>query len=128
MDYIIVTSKNNNNNNDKKKEKNNPKYCNIQFRRGLKIGCINVRGIVSNVNKRIQLNYWIELNDLDVVCIQEWFIPHNKQTVFESKRNKKYENDNKDDELDYDSESNSDNLSEYVKENFGNEKLMIENI
>ena len=55
----------------------------INFKRGLKLGCINVRGIVSNVSKRVELNHWMELNELDIVCIQEWFIPHNKCTINE---------------------------------------------
>ena len=58
----------------------------INFKRGLKIGCINVRGLVSNVSKRVELNHWLELNDLDVVCIQEWFVPHSKITRNESKQ------------------------------------------
>ena len=60
-----------------KKVKTNPSQTN--FKRGLKLGCINVRGLVSNVSKRVELNHWLELNDLDVVCIQEWFVPHNNQ-------------------------------------------------
>ena len=65
----------------KKKGKKSPSQ--INFKRGLKVGCINVRGIVSNVSKRVELNHWMELNELDIVCIQEWYIPHNKQTVNE---------------------------------------------
>ena len=44
-----------------------------------------MRGLVSNVSKRVELNHWLELNDLDVVCIQEWFVPHSKITKNESK-------------------------------------------
>ena len=62
---------------DKKKYKN-PSQSN--YKRGLKVGCINVRGLVSNVSKRVELNHWLEMNDLDVICIQEWFVPHGKQT------------------------------------------------
>ena len=77
--------------NDKKKNVNKNNNCNITFKRGLKVGNINVRGIVSSVNKRIELNHQIELNDLDVICIQEWYVPHNKQVV------EKKENENDDD-------------------------------
>ena len=78
------------NNNDNNGNKNVNVNCNISFKRGLKVGNINVRGIVSSVNKRIELNHWIELNDLDVVCIQEWYILHDRQI-------EKKENDSNDD-------------------------------
>ena len=67
-----------------KNVKKNPSQTN--FKRGLRLGCINVRGLVSNVSKRVELNHWLELNDLDVVCIQEWFVPHSKITKNESKQ------------------------------------------
>ena len=87
----------NNVNNSKNKNKKCKKY-EITFKRGLKVGCINVRGIVSNVNKRIELNNWIELNDLDVVCIQEWYVPHNRQVS----ENKDDDSDESDDDNRYD--------------------------
>ena len=65
---VVNNVNNSNGNNDKSKKCN--KY-DITFKRGLKVGNLNVRGIVSSVNKRIELNNWIELNDLDVICIQE---------------------------------------------------------
>ena len=73
----------NNNNNNRRKKKNNNKNRYISHKRGLRVGCINVRGIVSNATKRVELNNWIELQNLDVVCIQEWFVPHgqNKQLM-----------------------------------------------
>ena len=75
----------------------NNNNCNLAFKRGLKVGCINVRGIVASVNKRIELNHWIELNDLDVICIQEWYIPHGRQVV-----EKKENDDDNNNESDYD--------------------------
>ena len=56
-----------------KRNSTNPSHSN--HKRGLKVGCINVRGLVSNVSKRIELNHWLEMNELDIVCIQEWFVP-----------------------------------------------------
>ena len=47
----------------------------MSHRRGLMVGCINAQGVVSDPDKRIALNHWIVLNDLDIVCIQEWFVP-----------------------------------------------------
>ena len=41
----------------------------------LRIAGMNVRGLVSNPTKRIQLNAWLEHQDIDVICIQEWFVP-----------------------------------------------------
>ena len=70
---------NNVNNKDNNKNCKKCKKYDVTFKRGLKVGNINVRGIVSSVNKRIELNNWIELNDLDVICIQEWYVPHNRQ-------------------------------------------------
>ena len=55
-----------NNVNSKDKNCKECKKYDVTFKRGLKVGNINVRGIVSSVNKRIELNNWIELNDLDV--------------------------------------------------------------
>ena len=70
---------NNVNNKDNNKNCKKCKKYDVTFKRGLKVGNINVRGIVSSVNKRIELNNWIELNDLDVICIQQWYVPHNRQ-------------------------------------------------
>ena len=49
----------------KKRNKRSP------HKRGLKIGCINVNGLVNSPTKRIDLNNWIHLHDLDVVCIHK---------------------------------------------------------
>ena len=62
---------------NKKKNKNKNKKRNRSYnplKRGLKIGCINVRGLVSSPTKRIDLYNWIKLHDLDVICIHEWYI------------------------------------------------------
>ena len=48
----------------RKEKKRNP------HQRGLKIACINVRGIVNNVNKRVELNHWMNIC-IDVLCVQE---------------------------------------------------------
>ena len=60
------------------------------FQRGLKIGCINVRGIVSYPIKRIDLNNFLNLHNLDALCIQEWYVPQQKK----SKKNKNNTNNN----------------------------------
>ena len=62
----------------RKKNKHNKHKKRSSHKRGLKVGCINVQGLVSNPTKRIDLNNWIRLHDLDVVCIQEWYVPHKK--------------------------------------------------
>ena len=48
----------------------------IVTQRGLRIACINVRGIVSMNSKRVELNAWMTVNDIDVICIQEWYVHH----------------------------------------------------
>ena len=82
----------------KKKKKNRKKQRNLSpYKRGLKIGCINTRGLVSCPTKRIDLNNWMVLHDLDAVCIQEWYVPH-KKDVNNSNNNNENGNDNRDEE------------------------------
>ena len=78
-------------NNNRKNKKNRSLR---SHKRGLKIGCINPRGLVSSPAKRIDLFNWIKLNDLDVICIQEWYVPK-KKDVFNNQDMKNDENDNK---------------------------------
>jgi len=89
---------------NKKKDKNGSSH-----KRGLKIGCINVRGLVSNPTKRIDLNAWMEIHDLDVVCIQEWYVLKKKDV-----NNNENEND-----------SNDDNASNNNENDFGLAPLRI---
>ena len=91
MESVNVNVNKNCINKSKKGNKNgNVNNCDVVFKRGLKVGSINV-------SKRIELNHWIELNDLDVICIQEWYVPHDRQ-VSENK-----DNDSEDDDsLGYD--------------------------
>ena len=79
------------NNNGNKNQKSKPSH-----RRGLRVGCINVRGIVSNPDKRIDLNTWMDEHKLDIGCVQEWLVPRNVK-VSKNKRNGKndvYNNEN----------------------------------
>ena len=89
MDDIVVTT-------GKRKKKRKPETNPIMsHRRGLRVGYINTHGLVSDPDKRIDLNHWMVLNDLDIVCIQEWFVPHGKQTRSEiDKRNNNNSNNN----------------------------------
>ena len=65
---------------------------------------------MTHPTKRIDLNNWLHLHDLDVVCLQEWYIPKQKDVD---------ENDNYDrngnENINYDSKVN----------NFGFESLSI---
>ena len=63
---------------NKKKRKKKKRKVLSPYQRGLKIGCINTRGLVANPTKRIDLNNWAQLHNLDVVCIQEWYVPKKK--------------------------------------------------
>ena len=79
----------------KKKKKNKKKERKLSpYKRGLKIGCINTRGLVSCPTKRIDLNNWMVLHDLDAVCIQEWYVPHKKDVKNSNNNNNNNENDN----------------------------------
>ena len=79
----------------KSKHKNKKKRKLLSLhKRGLKIGCINPRGLVSSPAKRIDLFNWMKLNDFDVLCIQEWYVPK-KKIVFNNQDIKNDENDNK---------------------------------
>ena len=70
------------------------------FQRGLKIACINTHGLVSNPTKRIDLNNWATLHNLDVICIQEWYVPKKKDVKENNKNNGKNKNDDDDDDDD----------------------------
>ena len=91
--------KTNNNKKQKKKKKTNKRS---SFKRGLKIGCINTQGLVTHPTKRIDLNNWIHLHKLDVVCLQEWYVPNQKDIKMD--RNNNNNNDNNDN-IDFVSES-----------------------
>ena len=68
----------NKNNNKKKNKKYRRRRNRSSYKRGLKIGCINTHELVTHPTKRIDLNNWLHLHDLDVVCLQEWYIPNRK--------------------------------------------------
>ena len=76
---------NNNKNYNIKNNKNNNKYkkkkYHISEQRGLRIACINVRGIVASLDKRVELNQWLMMHNIDVVCIQEWLVHQNDQKM-----------------------------------------------
>ena len=79
----IINMNNNNNNDQKNNNKNNnkKKQINKSTQRGLRVACINVRGIVASLDKRVELNHWLEMHNIDVVCIQEWLVPQNEQKM-----------------------------------------------
>ena len=54
---------------------------NIKFRDGLKIASINTRGIIASEQKRIDLLNWINLHDLDIICLQEWYLHHDLEDI-----------------------------------------------
>ena len=62
----------------KKKNKQKNRKNRSSYKRGLKIGCINTNGLVTHPTKRIDLNNWMHLHDLDVVCLQEWYVPNQR--------------------------------------------------
>ena len=112
-DLTITTSKRN-------EKETSQQTLPTKFKRGLKLGCLNVCGLVSNPDKREALNHWIELNDLDIICIQEWFVPHGRQTELERKCNQVRIDDIKTNINDSDSDGNSDNDSVSMSKIFKN--------
>ena len=44
---------------------------------GLRVACINVRGIINNPNKRQQLHQWLVVQRIDIVLLQEVCVHHN---------------------------------------------------
>ena len=68
------------NKNSYKKNKKKRKILSTH-KRGLNIGCINPSGLVSNPTKRLDLYNWIKLNNLDIICIQEWYVPKKKIVI-----------------------------------------------
>ena len=97
---------NNKNNRRKKKNKrkNNGKHS--SFKRGLKIGCINTQGLVTHPNKRIDLNNWLHLHDLDVICLQEWYVP-NQKDIQANRNNNENNDDNENENIDINMENDS---------------------
>ena len=50
----------------------------IQY--GMSVSSMNVNGISSSKEKRMQLNLWMHKNEIDIMCIQEWYKHHNDTT------------------------------------------------
>ena len=46
------------------------------FLNGFRIASININGLVSREDTRKQLKYWIEIEEIDIICIQEWYLHH----------------------------------------------------
>ena len=45
----------------------------------IKIGNLNINGMYSNMDKRIELNNYLEINNFDIFTIQEWYIHDNPE-------------------------------------------------
>ena len=78
---------------------NNSKYKTNEIKksshkRGLRVGCINVRGLVNSPTKRIDLNTWIQIHNLDVICIQEWYVLKKKDVNVNKNANNYVYNNN----------------------------------
>ena len=97
----------NNKNNNKKNNKNK----NYRAQRGLRIASLNVNGMVSNTNKRVELNAWLETHDIDILCGQEWFVPHQSHKKNNNNNNNNNSNsisDNDSDEELFENENKND--------------------
>ena len=69
MVYIHVTMFGSNNNN---KNKNN-KLLTTKIKLGLSVVNINVGGITSDEDKRVQLSAWVNAHSTDIVCMREYY-------------------------------------------------------
>ena len=57
----------------------NSNYSEFKYKMCLSIYSVNARGLVSNLDDRINLFTWMISRDVDVMCIQEWYIHHNSK-------------------------------------------------
>ena len=48
---------------------------------GLKIASLNIDGLYSKLEKRKNLNKWMINNNIDILCIQEWYKLHNDKNI-----------------------------------------------
>ena len=93
------------------------------YKRGLTVGCINIRGIVSDIQKRIDLNAWLGAQNLEILCLQEWYVSHKLQKENDNDNNEEFEEW---DCYDYDITIDMAQLNGYEKiEKFGNTKTAI---
>ena len=116
---VKMSSRNNKNNKNKNRNKKKQKVDVLQ--RGLKIGCINVRGLVTNPTKRIDLYNWIMLHELDIICIQEWYV-HNSKIV--NKNQHQWEGSD-DDDNNIDITMNMSIFNEFEKIEIDNKTLIL---
>ena len=70
---IVNNCINSNSNNNDSKLKNNINY---KYKNGLTIGSVNARGLISNIDDRVNLYSWIIAHDIDAMCVQEWYVHH----------------------------------------------------
>ena len=69
-DYVSVQNLENKRNENKDDENK------VYYKLGLKIACINVHGIKSSDTQRRDLYQWMVKHDIDVLCLQEWYLHH----------------------------------------------------
>ena len=48
---------------------------------GLSVASINVGGITSEPDKRVQLSAWVNAHSTDIVCMQEYYVRHKHSKV-----------------------------------------------
>ena len=52
----------------------NDKNENITIKPNLNVMCINTQGLYSNKAKRIELNFYLNINEIDICLVQEWYL------------------------------------------------------
>ena len=72
----MFSDSNNNNNHNK-----NKKSLATKLKLGLSVASINVGGITSEEDKRVQLSAWVNAHSTDIVCMQEYYKRHEHSKV-----------------------------------------------
>ena len=63
---------------NKKKEK---KTLATKLKMGISVASVNVRGLIANSDKRVELSAWITAQSSDVICIQEYYVHHEHNKI-----------------------------------------------
>ena len=95
-DYLYNTCNYNNNNNDNNNDNNdnNQNISNVignmtdsplpraaKHKIGLSVASVNARGLVANPDHRIALGGWMVAHNTDIMCVQEYYVPHEHNKV-----------------------------------------------
>ena len=92
LNFVENADNNNNNSNVNIKESSNvnseynnknnkSKHHATKLKLGLSIASVNARGLVANPDHRTILSSWMRAHNTDVMCVQEYYVPHEHNKV-----------------------------------------------